>query len=67
MTVKSRDEGGHRPPQLKVQPPKKFNGDPYELPNFESKFRSYARIHRQDGPVACEVLYSYLEDGAATW
>ena len=44
-----------------------FNGNPYEMPNFESKFRSYARLHRQDGPNACKVQYTYLEEGAARW
>ena len=37
------------------------------MPNFESKFRSYAKLHKQDGPDACEVLYTYLEEEAARW
>ena len=64
----AREGGGTaRPAQLKVQPPKTFNGNPYDMPNFESKFRSYAKLHKRDGPDACEVLYTYLEDGAARW
>ena len=58
MAVRPRDEGGLRSMQLKIQMPKTFNGSAYDMPGFESKFRSYASIHKQDGPAACEVLYT---------
>jgi hypothetical protein len=52
---------------LRIQPPKPFEGNAKDLKRFERAFRTYAQLSMADDETIRTALGSYLEGQAARW
>ena len=55
------------PANLRIQAPKKYDGKPLNLKNFERSFRNYAKLSMANDDTIKVALGTYFDDSAARW